>query len=153
MNAYAFPDHVQISSEAKSLIKEILIIEPHMRPTLDGILQLPFFTRNPIPKVMPLSSLAIPPSAIYLKHFSSHDENQPLNSARSLKNTEKEILIEDNQIENTQPLKKTQNNIKENEVPENNILYTDPNKNPKPIESRKVTFISHYQPIENGPEI
>lgn len=35
MNAYAFPEHVKISSAAKSLISRILSTDPMRRPTLD----------------------------------------------------------------------------------------------------------------------
>jgi polo-like kinase 1 len=35
MNAYAFPDHVQISDPAKALITRILNTDPTKRPTLD----------------------------------------------------------------------------------------------------------------------
>jgi polo-like kinase 1 len=39
MNAYSFPEHVTISSEAKQLIKNILVTDPKQRPTVDDILQ------------------------------------------------------------------------------------------------------------------
>lgn len=134
MSAYGFPDHVQVSNEAKSLISQILVIEPYLRPSLDEILAQPFFTKNYIPKSMPLSSLAIPPSAIYLKHFAVHDDNQ-ITTARSVKNFEKksgfptqsENLQENNQVLNTEPA------VKSTDI--------------------KKIMISEYKGTQNGPEI
>ena len=87
MNAYAFPEHVQLSAEAKEVIALILVREPELRPDLDGILSLGFFTKNNIPKNMPLSSLAIPPSAVYLKHFACLEENLVRERRTSRKNS------------------------------------------------------------------
>mmetsp|Transcript_19962 Transcript_19962/g.36952 ORF Transcript_19962/g.36952 Transcript_19962/m.36952 type:complete len:585 (+) Transcript_19962:4188-5942(+) len=70
MNAYSFPDNVQLSEQAKSLITRILILEPQRRPSLDDLLAHEFFHQgNSIPKLMPPSTLACPPSASYLKQF------------------------------------------------------------------------------------
>ena len=35
MNSYSFPDHVQISKEARNLITSILVSDPSKRPTLE----------------------------------------------------------------------------------------------------------------------
>ena len=68
INSYAFPEHVQISDQAKNLITKILNLDPLKRPTLDEILSHPFInTGTSIPKCMPLSTLACPPSANYVK--------------------------------------------------------------------------------------
>ena len=68
MNAYSFPEHVTISDEAKGLIQLILNLDPLKRPSLDEILDHNFFHMgNAIPKLMPASTLACPPSASYLK--------------------------------------------------------------------------------------
>ncbi len=68
MNQYQFPEHVQISEQAKSLISLILNLDPAKRPTLDEVLDHDFFHMgNSIPKLMPASTLACPPSASYLK--------------------------------------------------------------------------------------
>jgi len=70
MNAYSFPDHLQISEQAKSLITRILRTEPSMRPTLDEIMEHPFFHMGySIPKLLPASTLAVPPSESYLRQF------------------------------------------------------------------------------------
>lgn len=68
MNSYSFPDHVIISDSAKNLITKILNLEPTKRPTLDEIMAHPFMNNGGmIPKVLPLSTLACPPSASYIK--------------------------------------------------------------------------------------
>ncbi len=73
MNAYSFPDHVIISDNAKDIISKILNLDPTKRPTLDEIYEHPFFHNgNAIPKLLPASTLACPPSASYVKQFISN---------------------------------------------------------------------------------
>lgn len=68
MNAYSFPEHVIISTQAKDLITRILNNDPAKRPTLDEILAHEFFNNGgTIPKLLPISTLACPPSAAYLR--------------------------------------------------------------------------------------
>ena len=69
MNAYSFPENIPISEELKDLITSILVSDPMQRPGLDEIQSSRFMTRNPIPKLLPASSLAVPPSSSYLKQF------------------------------------------------------------------------------------
>lgn len=70
MNAYNFPETVQLSEPVKSLISRILVSDPTRRPSLDDILAHPFFHQgNAIPKLLPSSTLACPPSSSYLKQF------------------------------------------------------------------------------------
>ncbi|CAG9323602.1 unnamed protein product [Blepharisma stoltei] len=72
MNAYSFPDHVPLSEPSKSLITRILVNDPAKRPSLDEILAHEFFHQgNSIPKLMPPSTLACPPSASFLRQFTS----------------------------------------------------------------------------------
>ena len=71
MNSYSFPDHVPLSDAAKGLITKILNLDPARRPTLDEIIGHPFFNNGgTIPKLLPVSTLACPPSASYLRQFS-----------------------------------------------------------------------------------
>ncbi|CAK65757.1 unnamed protein product (macronuclear) [Paramecium tetraurelia] len=70
MNQYSFPDQVQISDNAKQLIQKILVLEPNKRPSLDEIMAHSFMNSGgTIPKVLPLSTLACPPSIQYNKQF------------------------------------------------------------------------------------
>lgn len=68
MNSYSFPDHVPISDSAKNLITKILNLDPSKRPSLDEIVAHPFLNGgNNIPKTLPVSTIACPPSASYIK--------------------------------------------------------------------------------------
>lgn len=70
MNSYSFPEHVPLSDAARGLITKILNLDPSKRPTLDEIFQHPFFNNGgTIPKLLPLSTLACPPSASYIRQF------------------------------------------------------------------------------------
>ncbi len=69
-NSYSFPDHVPISDSARNLISRILNLDPTKRPKLDEILDHPFFhTSVSIPKLLPASTLACPPSISYLQQY------------------------------------------------------------------------------------
>lgn len=71
MNAYSFPDHIIISDAARDLITQILNSDPKMRPTLDEIIGHEFLNHPgaTIPKALPPSFLACPPSAQYIRQF------------------------------------------------------------------------------------
>lgn len=70
MNAYSFPEHIKISNQARDLITKILNLDPKKRPTLDQILNHPFLHMGvSIPKLLPPSTLACPPSSSYMKQF------------------------------------------------------------------------------------
>ncbi len=70
INAYSFPDNVAISEHSKNLITRIFNLDPSKRPTLDEILDHGFFhTGNSIPRMLPASTLACPPSATYVRQF------------------------------------------------------------------------------------
>lgn len=68
MNNYSFPDHVQISESSKDLIRKILVLEPTKRPSLDEIMSHPFLNNGGnIPRILPLSTLACPPSSNFIQ--------------------------------------------------------------------------------------
>lgn len=68
MNSYSFPEHVPISDSARNLITKILNLDPTKRPKLDDIINHDFLNLGgTIPKSLPLSTLACPPSANYIK--------------------------------------------------------------------------------------
>jgi polo-like kinase 1 len=66
---YHFPDNVIISDPAKNLIEEILVVDPSKRPTLDDILNSDFMNLGLIPRLIPTSTLAIPPTITYIRQF------------------------------------------------------------------------------------
>ena len=77
MNAYTFPESVQLSDMSKSLITRVLVSDPLRRPTLDEILAHEFFNQgNSIPKLMPSSTLSCPPSSAFLRQYAA--VNHPL---------------------------------------------------------------------------
>ena len=53
--SYSFPANLEISSEARNLIRRILQADPERRPNLAGIEADPFFTAFPPPSIAPLS--------------------------------------------------------------------------------------------------
>ena len=70
MNAYSFPENAIISDSARSFITEILQTDPSKRPNLDQLLAHDFFNQGTsIPKLLPTSTLACPPSLSYIKQF------------------------------------------------------------------------------------
>lgn len=67
MNAYTFPDHIQISDAAKDMITKILNNDPAKRPTLEELLNHEFICHGgSIPRLLPASTLACPPSKTYI---------------------------------------------------------------------------------------
>ena len=84
MNAYSFPEHITISSESRDLIEKILVVDPSSRPNLGDIEKHPFFSKNLIPKLMPTSTLAVPPTAIYLRQFEKNPTLRPMSRGRDL---------------------------------------------------------------------
>ena len=74
-----------LSTEAKSLIQEILVTNPSNRPTLDSIMRHPFMTKNSIPKQLPISSLAFPPSGEFISQYIAFDKSD--NNSKMLSST------------------------------------------------------------------
>jgi len=73
-NNYTFPDTVQITPQAKDLIQRILNNDPTRRPSLDDILSHPWLNNeNTIPRCLPPSTLACPPSNTYIRQFINPD--------------------------------------------------------------------------------
>ena len=70
MNVYEFPEQILISNAAKTLIEKILNTDPVKRPSIDEILGSEFFNNGAtIPKLLPVSTLACPPSSSYTRQF------------------------------------------------------------------------------------
>jgi polo-like kinase 1 len=91
MNAYSFPDHITISEQARHLITKILNLDPTKRPSLEDICDHPFFHMgNSIPKLLPASTLACPPSSSYLRQFMP--TNVPTLDKQRLESTTPNVL-------------------------------------------------------------
>jgi polo-like kinase 1 len=91
MNAYQFPDHVQISDAARDMITKILNNDPAKRPNLDELLAHEFICHGgSIPRLLPASTLACPPSKTYINQFLSTNttgRDRPLTEQPKLKVT------------------------------------------------------------------
>lgn len=69
-NYYSFPDSVPLSPQAKGLITRLLVTDPSKRPSIEEILANDFLNQgNSIPKLMPVATLACPPSKAYSDQF------------------------------------------------------------------------------------
>lgn len=67
-NDYIFPENVIISVEARNLIESLLVLDPTQRLSLENIYEHDFLSdKAKIPKSLPSSTLACPPSVSYLK--------------------------------------------------------------------------------------
>ena len=67
---FNFPEHVIVSEDAKDLVRRILTLDPLSRPSIKKIRNHPFFHKgHKIPKFLPASTLACPPSGSYMKQF------------------------------------------------------------------------------------
>jgi polo-like kinase 1 len=90
MNSYTFPERAVISDAAKALITDILNTDPIKRPCLDAILSSDFFNLGTsIPKLLPTSTLACPPSLSYIRNYmpdagSNGIVQKPLSSTQRL---------------------------------------------------------------------
>ena len=73
---YEFPSNVFISDEARTFIKEILVIDPNKRLTPDKMLQHPFMTITPLPKEMPTYTLANPPKISFFRTYDINPEGK-----------------------------------------------------------------------------
>ena len=73
---YEFPSNVFISEEARTFIKEILVIDPNKRLTPDKMLQHPFMTITPLPKEMPAYTLANPPKISFFRTYDINAEGK-----------------------------------------------------------------------------
>jgi len=123
-NSYTFPEHIIISDAAKDLVTKILNLDPLKRPTLDQIAQHKFMTGHAIPKLLPASTLACPPSASYVKQYTAAplpptekvrlESTAPLKNLASLTDEEKKKSLIDTM--KPQPIKtpdpKTDSNSK-----------------------------------------
>jgi polo-like kinase 1 len=105
-NDYSFPEQICISREAKDLIIKILNLDPYKRPKIDDIMVHPFLSANgTVPKLMPVSFLACPPSEAYIKQFSLHSNSKEAPGLFSLQNKAstpplkaQRFILEDNKL-------------------------------------------------------
>lgn len=132
MNSYSFPDHVPLSDAAKGLITRILNLDPARRPSLDEILQHPFINHGgTIPKLLPASTLACPPSASYLRQFLP--QNGSLKSS-----TSQQKMLDTTPIDSNSHVKlpdNQRNNLISTQAPLTNKDYGNTNMNFNPTQT------------------
>ena len=68
-NNFEFPQHVNISDSAQSLICSLLQTEPKDRLTIDQIYKHEFLMTGGVPELLPVSTLACPPSKRFIKEY------------------------------------------------------------------------------------
>jgi polo-like kinase 1 len=79
MCAYSFPEHIPLNDKVKDLVSKIFVLDPSKRLTLNETGSHPFINNGlNIPKFLPLSTLACPPSTNYLKQYSASNTNEVL---------------------------------------------------------------------------
>ena len=70
MNAYNFPENVPITDYARDIVTKILNNDPGKRPSIDEILAHEWINHaGTIPRLLPASTLACPPSSTYIRQF------------------------------------------------------------------------------------
>ena len=68
--SYRFPENIQVSEDAKDLMRSIFVKDPNLRPTIREIKESTFFNNGiGIPKYLPPSSQYMKLSINYLKNF------------------------------------------------------------------------------------
>ena len=141
MNAFSFPESIPLSNEAKDLIERILVNDASIRLIIPQIEEHGFFIKNPFPKLLPASTLAIPPSSAFLKKLGRGSDEICLRGRIPAK-------LQPSRS-SSQPNKEEQNLVdKKNEVRANSG-----DRNEKSESMRKSYISSLYNYIEGGPKI
>jgi len=83
-NDYFIPDTLNLSTEAKSLINELLKINPIQRLTLNDIIQHPFMTKNATPNYLPLNALTRPLTEDFINRYTSRANKRNILKSQGL---------------------------------------------------------------------
>lgn len=104
MCAYSFPEHIPLSDNVKNLISKILQLDATKRPSLDDIMRHPFLNNGAgIPRFLPLSTLACPPSKNYLNQFSANNRKEDAANNDGFKTGESNLRRNDVAAGNNNP--------------------------------------------------
>ena len=117
---YSFPKNAIISNAAKDLIKQILVLDPKDRPTLNQILIHDFF-EGLIPRLLPKKFLTRDPSIQYIKNFMKDADSNG---------------IENKEVKHT--------NLKEEKLDEDKNLDVDNNKYDIYVKNCNINYINKY---------
>jgi polo-like kinase 1 len=148
MNAYSFPDQVPISKEARDVISEILISDPKARPSLEDILASPFMCKTSLPKLLPASTLAVPPSSAYLKQFEQLGKDD-LRLTKPQRSSSQARISEDLRSARLEDGKLTERDVKSTTKA---IMRTESTASGSST-NRKTATISCYNYITGGPSL
>ena len=150
MNAYSFPDTISLSEDLKDLISSILVNDPMARPSLDDILNSNFFAKNTVPKLLPASTLAVPPSSSYLKQFELGSQpKEEIRLSRPPRSASQTRVSDDLRGLSREDGKLTE---RDGRVTSRTSSRADSASN-GPATSRKVATISCYNYSEGGPNL
>jgi polo-like kinase 1 len=73
---YSFPENIPVSDNSRNTISKLLQLDPSQRPSLSELVCSPFIKNGDgVPRMLPLSTLACPPSANYIKQFLNNKES------------------------------------------------------------------------------
>ena len=152
MNAFTYPDTISLSEELKDLISKLIVTAPLSRLPLDEVLQHPFMKKNLIPKNLPPSTLACPPSETYQRQFMI---NSSYRSSREIRSSSLSKISDDFKSttlkEDGSSYKSDLNlsPIKQSSFPESKPTIKESNSST----SRKIAVISNYSTRENSAKI
>ena len=151
MNAYSFPENIIISEELKELITSILINDPTARPSLDEVLDSRFFTKSNIPKLLPASTLAVPPSSSYIKQFEAGSQpREEVRLSRPPRSSSQTRVSDD-----LRGIIREDGKITEREGRSTSRTGSRPesSSNGSASTSRKIATVSTYYFVEGGPTL
>ena len=152
MNAYSYPETISVSEELKDLIAKLIVTDPLLRLPLDEVLQHPFMKKNLIPKNLPTSTLACPPTETYLRQFMISS------SCRSSREIRSSSLsrISDEFKSTTSKEDGSSYKSELNLSPVKQSTYTETKQSAKEAHlstSRKIAVISNYAARDNSAKI
>lgn len=164
--AYNFPASPKLSSEAKELIMSLLVLDPTRRLSLDSILYHPFMTKNPIPRTLSTSTLAVPPKTSYLKQFQSkHDSRKSLDVLTISSASKESLLGSTGSTSNRYSsglngyLSASNDYSSAKNLPNKSLPNSSNNLSPHMIQdsgsinSKKIAMVSYYTPLPNTAKI
>ena len=82
-NLYQFPENVPITPHARDIITAFLHPKPENRPSIDDVMEHPYFDRSLIPRSIPLSALVETPVFDFKSEIEVSSVNSPIQRLKS----------------------------------------------------------------------
>jgi polo-like kinase 1 len=112
MKNYSFPENIKVDPTAKKLISSILNLDPSKRPSLDAIAEHDFFKMyHSVPVLMPLSTLACPPSQVYISKYTKNEGKYINNFNNKKKGEGDNIGVNNNNNNNNDTTSRNKNEL------------------------------------------